>query len=379
MKRILPLVLALLLAVSLFMALNISVAAAETDAPAALEVYTMTGSTGTPVLAKAYSAAALDALKETKADGYAYASYKGGAETAIVATEYVTLDALLADAGVSFAAGDRLSFNCFDGLYQYGDFSYEIMARRGIDPSGEPVPTAFAITYAKGSLAENSVADIAKTAANSGALRFVSGMTIEESEEKAIAGERMPSGVISMTVIKAPAALEVYTQSGDEGTPVLTKAYSAAALEALKETKTDGCAYIFYKGEEENAIVATEYVTLDTLLADAGVSFAAGDRLSFNCFDGLYPYGDFRYEAMAQRGVDSSGAPVPTAFAVTYAKGSLTEMSVADIAKAAENNGVLRFVSGMTAEEKDGNTASGERMPFGVASVTVVSPSANAK
>ena len=160
---------------------------------------------------------------------------------------------------------------------------------------------------------------------------------------------------------------------------MLAKAYSAAALEALKETKADGCAYIFYKGDEENAIVVTEYVTLDALLADVGMSFAAGDRLSFNCFDGLYPYGDFRYEAMALRGVDASGEPVPTAFAITYAKGSLAELSLADIAKAAENTDVLRFVCGMTAEEKDGNTASGERMPFGVASVTVVSPSAGEK
>ena len=80
------------------------------------------------------------------------------------------------------------------------------------------------------------------------------------------------------------AALSVYTQTG-EGEAALAKSYTADELAALAE-KSEGAAYVYYKKDAPNAVVATEYVTLSALLADAGVDFAEGDSLSFLCDDG---------------------------------------------------------------------------------------------
>ncbi|MGN0967653.1 MAG: S-layer homology domain-containing protein [Oscillospiraceae bacterium] len=337
----------------------------------ALEIYTQAGETGTPALAKAYTADELTALAETKADGYGYAYYKGGAK-AVAVTEYVTLDALLSDAGVTFAEGDKLAFTCNDGPYTKGDFSYENISARGVDADGNAVPTAVALTWNDGNLADGTVADIAATAYNSGSLRFVSGMTEAEKEGQSAAGNRMPSGVVAITVVQSP-ALEIYTQAGETGTPTLAKAYTADELAALAETKTDGYGYVFYKNDTANATVATEYVPLDALLSDAGVTFGKGDKLAFTCNDGPYTKGDFSYENISARGVDADGNAVPTAVAISWDNGSLADGTVAEIAAKAYNSGSLRFVSGMTEAEKEAQSAAGNRMPSGVVAITVVS------
>ena len=195
MKKSLSLLLVLTMLVSLFAGLSMHALAAD---DAALTVYMQAGENGA-VPIKSYTAENLSALAE-KSDGNAYVYYKGDAANAVVATEYVTLSALLADAGMEFGAGDSLAFTCADGPYTKGDFSYETMAARGVDAEGNAVPTAFALTWENGNLAEAAVADIAANAKNSGSIRFVSGMTAEEAEAKSAAGNRMPSGVIGITV-----------------------------------------------------------------------------------------------------------------------------------------------------------------------------------
>ena len=126
------------------------------------------------------------------------------AANAVVATQYVTLSALLADAGVTFAEGDSLAFTCSDGPYSKGDFSYATLSQRGIDANGNAVPTAIALSWEAGSLDDESVADIAAKAQITGNLRFVCGMTAAEAEGKTAAGNRMPSGVIAITVVGQP-------------------------------------------------------------------------------------------------------------------------------------------------------------------------------
>ena len=177
---------------------------------------------------------------------------------------------------------------------------------------------------------------------------------------------------------EASAALTIYAQTGD-AEPVLVKAYFAADLEALADTKEDGYGYVYYKGDATNAVVATEYVALDVLLADAGLSYGEGDTLAFTCDDGPYTKGDFTYETVSARGVDLEGNPVPTAIAIAWDTGNLAEGTVAEIAAGAYNNGSLRFVSGMTAEELENQSAAGNRMPSGVVAITVVSSQAEAE
>ena len=368
MKKALSLLLMLALLLSLFAGMGVL---ADEEAPAALEIYTQAGE-GEPALSKAYSAEDLAALAET-AEGYAYPYFKGDAMNATVATEYVTLSALLADAGVAFGEGDKLSFICSDGPYTKGDFSFENIDARGLDHEGNPVPTGLAITWDNGNLEEGSVADIAAGAKNTGNLRFVCGATAEELEAKNAAGNRMPSGVVAITVVSpVKPALEIYAQVG-EGEPVLAKAYMAEDLAALAET-AEGYAYPYFKGDAMNATVATEYVTLSALLADAGVSFAAEDKLAFTCDDGPYTKGDFSFENIDPRGLDHEGNPVPTGLAITWDNGNLDEGTVADIAAGAKNTGRLRFVCGATAEELEAKNAAGNRMPSGVVAITVVSP-----
>ena len=265
MKKALSLLLMLALLLSLFAGMGVL---AVEETPAALEIYTQVGE-GEPALAKAYTAEELAALAET-AEGYAYPYFKGDAVNATVVTEYVTLSALLADAGVDFAAGDKLAFTCDDGPYSKGDFTFENIDARGLDHEGNPVPTGLAIAWDNGNLGEGTVADIAAGARNSGRLRFVSGATAEELEAKNAAGNRMPSGVVVITVVSPlKPALTVSTQAGKGADVVVLKAYTAEELAALAE-KTEGYAYPYFKGDAVNATVVTEYVTLSTLLADAG-------------------------------------------------------------------------------------------------------------
>ncbi len=368
MKKTLSMVMILAMIISLFAGLGVPVLAA--DGEAALTFYRQTGG-DEAVLVKSYTARDLAALAE-KSQGAAYVYYKGDAANAVVATEYVTLSALLADAGMEFGEGDKLAFTCTDGPYAKGDFSYETLGQRGVDAEGKAVPTAFALSWENGSLDEGSAADIAANAKNSGSIRFVSGMTAQEAEERSAAGNRMPSGVVSVTVVTPEAAvLEICTQAGKGAPTKLVRSYTRTALEEIAESGK-GNAYVYYKGDAANAVVATEYVTLSALLADAGVTFAAGDSLAFTCNDGPYAKGDFSYAAMAARGVDLEGNAVPTAVALTWEAGSLNDESVADIAAKAQNTGSLRFVSGMTAQEAEAKSAAGNRMPSGVIAITVI-------
>ena len=378
MKKSLSLLLVLAMLVSLFVGLGVP-ALAEDDEPMVGAISQATvltvnlqaeGDVAVPI--KSYNISELAALSEINDDGAAYIYYKKDAPNAVVATQYVTLDAILKDAELDFGAGDKLAFECADGPYTKGDFSYETLSQRGVDAEGNAVPTALAMTWAAGSLEETTLAELVAKSEFTGSLRFVCGMTAEEAENKTAAGNRMPSDVISITVVVPEIiALEIYTQAGKGAPQKLAKAYTGAALKDMMET-VDGAAYVYYKKDAANAVVATQYVTLSALLADAGVTFSEGDSLSFLCEDGPYAKGDFSYATLSKRGVDLDGNPVPTAIALNWAAGSLDESTVADIAAQAEITGNLRFVCGMTAEEAEAKTAAGNRMPSNVIAITVV-------
>ena len=368
MKKALSLLLMLALLLSLFA--EMGVLADEETPVAALEVYTQVGD-DEAVLVKSYMAEELAALAETS-EGYAYPFFKGDAMNAAVVTEYVTLSTLLTDAGVTFGADDTLAITCDDGPYTKGDFSFENIDSRGLDHEGNPVPTGLAITWDTGNLDEGTVADIAAGAQNTGRLRFVCGATAEELEAKNAAGNRMPSGVIAITVVSPQKpVLTISTQAGKGADVVVAKTYCAEELAELAET-SEGYAYPFFKGDAMNATVVTEYVTLSSLLADAGVSFGEKDKLSLICDDGPYLKGDFSFSNIDSRGLDHEGNPVPTGLAITWENGNLDEGSVKDIAAGARNSGNLRFVCGATEEELDAKNAAGNRMPTGVIEIIIV-------
>ena len=205
MKRILSLLLSLSLAFTLLGAVG---ASAEETADAVLTVYTQTGEFGPKAAAKAYTADELKKLAETRTEGFGYQYFKDGWQ-AVVSTEYVTLDALLADAGVTFAEGNVLRFTCTDGEYTKFAPAYADIAEGRYfftdEKTFEEVPAALALSWSQGALADGSVADLAGTAKDSGSLRFVCGTTEADYAGEKAAGKRMPSGVTAITVATASA------------------------------------------------------------------------------------------------------------------------------------------------------------------------------
>lgn len=182
---------------------------------------------------------------------------------------------------------------------------------------------------------------------------------------------------LAVTASAADAALSVYTQAGTEGEKKLAKSYTAEELKKLAETKAEGYGYQYFKKGEQDVVV-TEYVTLDTLLTDADVTFADGDSLSFVCDDGPYTKFNPTYKDLAEGKyyfADGKSEEVPAAIALTWAVGAAADGTVAEIAKNAKS-GSLRFVCGTTEADFTNETAAGKRMPSGVVELIVVSAAA---
>ena len=212
MKKLVSMLLVLAMLVTVFAGLAITASAAD----AALTVCTQAGADGEKTLAKSYTAEErraakeLKKLAETKADGYGYQYFKKG-EQDVVVTEYVTLDTLLTDADVSFADGDSLAFVCGDGPYTKFNPTYKDITEGKYsfkDGKGEEVPAAIALVWGNGAAADGTVADIAKTAKDTGSLRFVCGTTEADFTAEKAAGKRLPSGVVELIVVTAAKAEE---------------------------------------------------------------------------------------------------------------------------------------------------------------------------
>ena len=235
MKKLVSMLLVLAMLVTVFAGLAITASAAD----AALTVYTQAGADGEKTLAKSYTAEELKKLAETKADGYGYQYFKKG-EQAVVATEFVTLDALLTDADVTFADGDSLSFVCDDGPYtKYAPTYKDITEGKYYfkDGKAEEVPAALALVWGAGAAADGTVADIAKTAKEAG-LRFVCGTTEADFTEEKAAGKRMPSGVMELIVVSAAKAEEKPAEETKTGfTDVLDTDWFKADVEKAVESK----------------------------------------------------------------------------------------------------------------------------------------------
>lgn len=176
---------------------------------------------------------------------------------------------------------------------------------------------------------------------------------------------------LAITASAADAALTVYTQAGADGEKTLAKSYTAEELKKLAETKADGYGYQYFKKGEQDVVV-TEYVTLDTLLTDADVTFADGDSLAFVCDDGPYTKFNPTYKDITEGKYsfkDGKGEEVPAAIALVWGMGAAADGTVADIAK---DTGSLRFVCGTTEADFTAEKAAGKRLPSGVVELIVV-------
>ena len=233
MKKLVSMLLVLAMLVTVFAGLAITASAAD----AVLTVYTQAGADGEKTLAKSYTAEELKKLAETKADGYGYQYFKKG-EQDVVVTEYVTLDTLLTDADVSFADGDSLAFVCDDGPYTKFNPTYKDIIEGKYsfkDGKGEEVPAAIALVWGMGAAADGTVADIAKTAKDTGSLRFVCGTTEADFTAEKAAGKRLPSGVVELIVVTAAKAEEKPAEEKTGFTDVKDTDWFKADVEAAVE------------------------------------------------------------------------------------------------------------------------------------------------
>lgn len=164
-----------------------------------------------------------------------------------------------------------------------------------------------------------------------------------------------------------PVVLTVYEQDeGGEAKEV--KSYKPSELAALA---TEGAAgYQFWKKGEAQLVAATQYVTMNDLLTDAGITFADLDTLTAAAADGFsseLTYADnetYRYYI-----TEDGKTEVPAILALTWASGSGT---LEEVAAAAKNTGSLRFCYGISEQQYADQSAAGKRLASNIATITVV-------
>ncbi len=168
-------------------------------------VYTQKGEEPA-VKVKTYTQSQLSTLASLSEEGYMYA--KNGAWFGVVATKYVKLDALLENAGVEFKAGDHLKFEGYNGFKPETKPTFDELkaAKYYFTANGsKEVPVALALTWASGSFAGSGFHSVAAAAVNTGNVRFVYGITEGQYKDLTAAADRMPKGLISITIV-TPAA-----------------------------------------------------------------------------------------------------------------------------------------------------------------------------
>ena len=224
-----------------------------------------------------------------------------------------------------------------------------------------------------------------KSAVNGGAgKQWVSGVVkvTGEFSESSSSGGSGSSGSSDDGEEEKEVALRVSIKEGKDGSAELVKEYSKDELKELASINPSGWAYLYYKGEGWSAIVATELVELDALLADAGAAeyWSSGAYLEFTCSDGVYGKSYPTYDDIKAKNLfayDSGSSRVPAGLAMTWESGELdpvTPDNVTLLATKAYDSGSLRFVYGMSASQftDETNRPAGARMPTGVLMLTVV-------
>ena len=233
------------------------------------------------VMAKTYTLSELKALAQTEVVGYQH--WKNGSEKVIASNLYATVGSLLADAGVEFGAGDAVTAadpTDFTSTLTYEDsgvYKYYVN-----EEGATEVPAAILLSWSTGS---GTPEDIAKTAYISGSLRFAYGITEQQYADQSAQGKRLASNVVTLTVTHPErVVLTVYEQTeGGEAKDV--KSYKPSELAALA---TEGAAgYQFWKKGEAQLVAATQYVTMNDLLTDAGVTFSDLDTVTAAAADGF--------------------------------------------------------------------------------------------
>jgi hypothetical protein len=193
----------------------------------------------------------------------------------------------------------------------------------------------------------------------------------------------MPGSNVTISATFAKIVLTLYTQQGDSGPQVKAAVFTRAELTDLGTTypAATAPAYLYYRNDAWQAVVATEVLTLDTLFNNAGVSanwkagsyvnaYASGDGFFYNL-----SYEDFnaRQYYTDPNATSVNLQPVPQGVATVWNSGQLTGSTVGAIAAGAYDSGKLRFVIGVSDETYTGESkAAGARLVTDVTKIVLV-------
>lgn len=247
-KRILSLIVSLAMVMTVFAGMTVTASADDT---AAFTVYTQDAD-GALTVAKAYTAEEFEALAETGSIGGFY--YKGGLN-GITSSKYVTMETLLADAGLNkdfvtalyatevtdgaVSTYTKCEYKAYlDAVgYVYGETKGSDEAFAGATTEQ---PLAVSVTVAKGAVAaEQTIADYMKDTKDTDTGYNVIAGSLNESDN---AGKRLAQGIsgIAVTVDKTAMDTAVAKTLKVKSLTVKSTKAKTATVKYKKTTGADG-------------------------------------------------------------------------------------------------------------------------------------------
>ncbi len=367
---------------------------------------------------KTYTQEQFEALKSS-GDPVSVVAIAKATNKVFTAKTYVTIDELLADAGISkyWVSGAYLTFESSDGdngyTYAYDDVvNYKFFPNTTageLDASDAiTAPLVLGIESLSTAIGDDqTAADVAKANATAEGETtsepiVIAGTTEKDYLDKNMAGKRQWSNIASVTLTITQEAkdqadadavwpFKVYVQHGS-GDPELVKEYTKDQFTALKSSSTDLVSGLYYKGDVWNVSTAVTYVTLDDLLADAGVSWATGATIGYGGdpaqgkSSNSFTYDDlqqmhFYPKTTAGEASTEDAVLTPFVFGLTSSNGGVKigdDQTAADVQKAAEDDSVsttapYAILGSLEDEYKagTGTTVAGKRLWRNVDSITI--------
>lgn len=186
----------------------------------------------------------------------------------------------------------------------------------------------------------------------------------------------MPSSAVTVTATFEKVELAIYTQKGEKGASETAALFSRSQLEDMATTPAKpSFGYVFYKDNVWRAVVPIQYVTLDQLLASAGVSFSSGDSISANAsdFQDTISYKNLQsHQYYFDPNNNGKKTTVPYIITLQHVSDTLSGSSLEAIAKSGTPTTNLRSCYGCSEEEYTGHTAMGRRLVSSVTSLTII-------